>query len=218
MAIYIRRRKFLATLLGGAGRPGYACARATRSLAAGGRHSAHRGWQDYRGHRRLRRNLGSGWPSRQGRCRRDEVTVAHLPLLASARECSLARSDSQYGRCGLPSSRAAQVLSERRQSRLRLRVIFGVADEHSDPFYLCRLLRARRERPRGCRSADELDELASSHGGLGRGNNTLPHGCTNAALCINSKIWLPMADMGHSRQRRTGPAGGLCPQYAQYRP
>ena len=34
MASYIRRREFLATLLGGAGRPGYACARATRSLAA----------------------------------------------------------------------------------------------------------------------------------------------------------------------------------------
>src|SRR5262249_3243176 len=29
-------------------------------------------------------------------------------------------------------------LSERRQSRLRLRVIFGVADEHSDPANLCR--------------------------------------------------------------------------------
>src|SRR5215471_3675956 len=40
VASYIARRKFLATLLGGAGRPGYAYARATRSLAAGGRHSS----------------------------------------------------------------------------------------------------------------------------------------------------------------------------------
>src|SRR5262245_31548926 len=55
----------------------------SRVATARGRHSAHHGWQDYRGHRRLRRNLGSGWPSRQGRCRRGEVNVALL-LLANA--------------------------------------------------------------------------------------------------------------------------------------
>src|SRR5262245_65509323 len=53
-------------------------------------------------------------------------------------------------------------LSERRQSRLCLRIIFGVADEHSDAANLCRLLRTRRKRP-SSRSAEQRDELESSH-------------------------------------------------------
>src|SRR5262249_23498707 len=37
-----------------------------------------------RSHRRLRRDLGSGWPSRQGGCRRGEVNATRLPLWAGA--------------------------------------------------------------------------------------------------------------------------------------
>src|SRR5262249_46175291 len=47
--------------------------------------------------------------------------------------------------------------------RLCRRIIFGVADEHSDAANLCRLLRTCRERPRSCRAAEQRDELAPFH-------------------------------------------------------
>jgi hypothetical protein len=37
------------------------------------------------------------------------------------------------------------------------------AHEHADPPHPLRLLRARHERPRGCRSAEKRDERAASH-------------------------------------------------------
>jgi len=42
-------------------------------VAAAAGHTPHRGWQDCRGHRGLRRDLGPEWPSRQGGRRRGEV-------------------------------------------------------------------------------------------------------------------------------------------------
>src|SRR5262249_17528790 len=55
-------------------------------------------------------------------------------------------------------------LSERRQPALGLRIIFGVADEHSDAANLCRLLRTRRKRPSSrSRAAKKRDERAAPH-------------------------------------------------------
>ena len=45
----------------------------------------------------------------------------------------------------------AQVLYERREACLSFRIIGGDVHEHTDAPHPIRLLRARRERPRGCR-------------------------------------------------------------------
>jgi hypothetical protein len=54
-----------------------------------------------------------------------------------------------------------QPLRERRDRGRCIRIVWGLAHEHADsPHPLARLLRARRERPRG-RGAQQRDELAS---------------------------------------------------------
>jgi hypothetical protein len=70
-----------------------------------------------------------------------------------------------------------EVLSECRKTTLRFCVFLGVADQHSDPPYPLRLLRARRERPRGRRAAEQREELASSEVWHG-----LPSGTRRASL------------------------------------
>jgi hypothetical protein len=63
-------------------------------------------------------------------------------------------------------------LPECHEPGLYLRVTFGVADEHPDP--AGRLLRARRERPRDSRAAEQRDESAApikktrSHGTIAK--------------------------------------------------
>ena len=47
----------------------------------------------------------------------------------------------------------AQVLYERCEACLSFRIIGGDVHEHTDAAYPLALLRARRERPRGCRTA-----------------------------------------------------------------
>src|SRR5262249_10450627 len=49
---------------------------------------------------------------------------------------------------------------------LKFRVALGMRHEHTDASHLSRPLRARRERPCRCRTADQRDELAPSHGAL----------------------------------------------------
>jgi hypothetical protein len=65
-----------------------------------------------------------------------------------------------------------ELLPERREAGLGLRIVLGVADEHPDPPHLAWLLRARRERPkkkrrRDRRAPDKRDELAPSDIGHG---------------------------------------------------
>ena len=59
-------------------------------------------------------------------------------------------------------ARLLQPLQERRNAVLRIPIVRGSGHEHADPPHPVALLRARRERPRGCRAADERDELAPS--------------------------------------------------------
>src|SRR5262249_23279581 len=54
-------------------------------------------------------------------------------------------------------------LHECREAGLTIRIVRGLANEHSDPPHLLGLLRPRRERPRGRRAAEQRDERASSH-------------------------------------------------------
>src|SRR5262249_9504939 len=56
-------------------------------------------------------------------------------------------------------------LQERGVAGEWLRVVRGQASEHADPPHPLALLRARRERPRDHRAAEQRDELASAHVG-----------------------------------------------------
>src|SRR5262245_51787774 len=56
-----------------------------------------------------------------------------------------------------------QPLHECRETGLTIHIVRGLANEHSDPPHLLGLLRARREWPRGCRAAEQCDELALPH-------------------------------------------------------
>src|SRR6516162_3298798 len=56
-----------------------------------------------------------------------------------------------------------QRLAESRNARLCLRIALGKAHQHADPPHPVGLLRARRERPSGCRAAKQRDELAAHH-------------------------------------------------------
>src|SRR5262249_5952160 len=56
-----------------------------------------------------------------------------------------------------------QTLQERRAARLRHGIARRLAHEHADAPHPLRLLRARREWPRGGRAGEQRDELASLH-------------------------------------------------------
>ena len=56
-----------------------------------------------------------------------------------------------------------QSLHERRDASLCLRVVRGEWNEHADAPHPLGLLRARRERPRRRRAAEQRDELAPLH-------------------------------------------------------
>jgi hypothetical protein len=68
---------------------------------------------------------------------------------------------------GIPAFRQPkpfESLPKRRKARLYFRILLSIGHEHANPLESLGLLRARRERPRGRRSAEERDdEVASSH-------------------------------------------------------
>ena len=53
-----------------------------------------------------------------------------------------------------------QPLQERRDAGLKFRIVRGCVQEHADAPHPLGLLRARRERPRSRRAAEQRDELA----------------------------------------------------------
>src|SRR5262249_47528784 len=57
-------------------------------------------------------------------------------------------------------ARLLQGLRESRQAGVPFRLVRGIRCEHADAAHPVWLLRARRERPRGCRTAKKGDELA----------------------------------------------------------
>src|SRR5262249_6311704 len=56
-----------------------------------------------------------------------------------------------------------QPLHKHRIATLHLSVVRPRVGEHADAPHVLALLRARRERPGGCRAAEQRDELAASH-------------------------------------------------------
>ena len=57
-----------------------------------------------------------------------------------------------------------QPLQERPDAGLKFRIVRGCGQEHADAPHPLGLLRARRERPRRRRAAEQRDELAPPHG------------------------------------------------------
>src|SRR5262249_42351853 len=60
-------------------------------------------------------------------------------------------------------TRLLQPLRKCSKADLIQRITRGKTQKHADPPHAPALLRARRERPRGCRAAEQCDELASFH-------------------------------------------------------
>ena len=60
-------------------------------------------------------------------------------------------------------ARLLQALQERPDTRLIFRIICGCGQEYADAPHPLGLLRARRERPRRRRAAEQRDELAAAH-------------------------------------------------------
>ena len=54
-----------------------------------------------------------------------------------------------------------QGLCERREAGLSFRIVRGQIHEHADAPHPLRLLRARRQRPRSCRTAEQRDEVTA---------------------------------------------------------
>src|SRR5262245_35731359 len=63
---------------------------------------------------------------------------------------------------GRPSE-LPEPLSKILKIALRVRIVLGNPQQYRDPPHPPALLRARRERPRGCRAAEQRDELAPFH-------------------------------------------------------
>jgi hypothetical protein len=57
----------------------------------------------------------------------------------------------------------AQPCEVRHLTRLRLRIICSDVHKHADAPHALGLLRSRRERPSGCRAAEQRDEIAAFH-------------------------------------------------------
>src|SRR5262245_16343513 len=78
--------------------------------------------------------------------------------------CTPARVDPHVATdCPAP---LLQSLKERRNAGLSFRIVCGKVRDNPDAPHALRLLRARRERRRGCRTAEQRDERAAFHGDL----------------------------------------------------
>src|SRR5262249_43366076 len=72
----------------------------------------------------------------------------------------------------LDPAQLLQSLLERREADLHARIVRSPGHEHADAAHLLGLLRARRERPRGCCAAEERNEFAPPH--VWHGLSSLP--------------------------------------------
>ena len=85
-------------------------------------------------------------------------------------------------------TRLLQSLQECRDVGLRLGLVRAREHEHTDAPYALGLLRARRERPRRRRAAEQRDELAPPHVLPQPEDRTLPHRCRECRVVHHSKV------------------------------
>src|SRR6516165_10098503 len=89
---------------------------------------------------------------------RDQLFREHLHLRAGRRK-AIVNTDIAAFR---PST-LLEPLPECREAGPYFRIVLGKAHQHADPPHSVGLLRARYERPRGCRAAEQRDERAPFH-------------------------------------------------------
>src|SRR5262249_51445279 len=82
---------------------------------------------------------------------------------ANALGITCAPADVHANIASVGPARLRQCLSESQEAGLSRRIIRGCVHEYADAPHSLRLLRPRRKRPCGCRTADERDELAALH-------------------------------------------------------
>ncbi len=96
--------------------------------------------------------------------RRDSEQFRHV--FANVLWIGRARSDVDPHIASVRPTQLLQLVPECRHTVQKHWISFGHTRAHGDTRQAFALLRTRRERPRGCRSAQKRDELASPHGDL----------------------------------------------------
>ena len=81
-----------------------------------------------------------------------------IPTAIAAREASFDVNIAALGPSAL-----FEHLPKRRKTRLRFRIVFGVADQYANAPHTVCLLRSYGERPRRRRTAEKCDEIAPPH-------------------------------------------------------
>jgi hypothetical protein len=87
----------------------------------------------------------------------------------------------------LRPSKPFEALPKSRETRLHFWIVLGKAPQYADAPHLLGLLRARRDRPRHRRAAEQRDELATPHALPSVRVHILAHRYRRAALCITAK-------------------------------
>src|SRR5450759_3004332 len=111
------------------------------------------GCPDQRRHGRVADSQNNVGPERNQFCR----IFPH----GGATACAATNVDLDVA--ALSPAKSLKLLRERSDAEFGLRVVPGDAREHADAPHTLALLRARGERPRCCRAAEEGDELAPLH-------------------------------------------------------
>jgi hypothetical protein len=99
--------------------------------------------------------------------REDDIRLEHDEFICEARDrcgivrCSPAPVDTNVA--ALDPTKTSKRFPKCSDEALALPVTLRKSHQHADPSHPLRLLRARRERPRGRRAAEERDEIASFH-------------------------------------------------------
>src|SRR5262245_26896450 len=86
-----------------------------------------------------------------------QLFCQHLCLSAAGRKASI---DADVA--ALRPTEPIELLPKPCETHLGFRIVLGKTHQHCDAPH-ARLLRPRRQRPRGCRAADECDERAPPH-------------------------------------------------------
>src|SRR5262249_11549276 len=103
-----------------------------------------------------------------------------------------------------------QPLPECREASLGLRIVLGERHEHADAPHSLALLRARRERPRGRRAADERDDCAP-------GAHSITSSASASTLSGNVRPSALAVFRLMTRSNLVGCSTGMSPGFAPFR-
>ena len=132
------------------------------------------------------------------RCQRDQLRHAKAQkfVVVRTRRCSISMVRPR-------SIQLLQTLTKGCHASLPFRIVRRSRGEHPDPPHALGLLRARRERPRRCRAAEQRDELAArlirSPRRRGRAASPAPRGRAWRRLQVDDQL-----ELGRLHDRQVG--------------